>query len=103
MDCRGFSHSVGFPRYIVCRLIVSVFCVFRAYILHSVVAERISESNPNKNLLVLVRGQYDNMQGSLDNVNKRRKKLLYLWKKLPLFTMSTQEPQWQYRLPWNLS
>ena len=40
MDCRGFSHSVGFPRYIVCRLIVSVFCVFRAYILYSVVAER---------------------------------------------------------------
>ena len=43
-----FPTSVGFPRYIVCRLIVSVFCVFRAYILHSVVAERISESNPFK-------------------------------------------------------
>ena len=40
-----FPTSVGFPRYIGCRLIVSVFCVFRAYILHSVVAERISESN----------------------------------------------------------
>ena len=56
-----------------------------------------------ENLLVVVRGQYDNMQGSLDTVNKRRKKLLHLWKKLPLFTMSTQEPQWQYRLPWTLS
>ena len=40
-----FPTIVGFPRYIVCRLIVSVFCVFRAYILHSVVAEHISESN----------------------------------------------------------
>ena len=48
-----------------------------------------------ENLLVVVRGQYDNMQGSLDTVNKRRKKL-------PLFTMSTQEPQWQYQLPWTL-
>ena len=56
-----------------------------------------------KNLLAIVRGQYDNLQGSPDIVNKKKKKLLHLWKKVPLFTMSTQEPQWQYRLPWTLS
>ena len=44
-------------------------------------------------MYITIRGQYDNMQGSLDTVNKRRKTL-------PLFTMSTQEPQWHYRLPW---
>ena len=35
-----------------------------------------------ENLLVVFRGQYDNMHGSLETVNKRRKKLLHLWKKL---------------------
>ena len=56
-----------------------------------------------ENLLVVVRGQYDNMWGSPKTVNKRRKKLLHLWKKLPLFTESTQGPQWHYQLPWTLS
>ena len=37
-----------------------------------------------ENLLAVIRGQYDNMQGSRDTVNKRRKKLLHLRKKLPL-------------------
>ena len=36
-------------------------------------------------LLAVVRGQYDNMDGSPENHNKRRKKLLHLWRKLPLF------------------
>ena len=48
-----------------------------------------------ENLLAVVRGQYDNMQGSPDTVNKKRKKVR-------LFTMVAQEPQWQYRLPWTL-
>ena len=52
-----------------------------------------------ENLLAIVRVQYDNMKGSPDTVNKKRKKLLHLWKKVPLFTMVAQEPQWQYRLP----
>ena len=56
-----------------------------------------------ENLLVVVHNQYDNMQGSPEIVNKRRKKLLHLWKKLPLFTESTQGPQWHYQLPWTLS
>ena len=53
-----------------------------------------------ENLLAVVRGQYNNMQGSLAIVNKRKKKLLHLWKKLPLFTESSQGPQWNYQLPW---
>ena len=56
-----------------------------------------------KNLLAGVCGQHDNMHGSPETVNKRRKKLLHLWKKLLLFTKSTQVPQWHYRLPWTLS
>ena len=56
-----------------------------------------------ENLLAIIRGQYDNIHCSLEPVNKRRKNLLPLWKKLPLFTMSTQEPQWHYRLPCTLS
>ena len=55
-----------------------------------------------ENLLALVHGQYNNMRGSPETVNKRRKKLLYLWKKLPLFIESTQGPQWHYQLPWTL-
>ena len=47
--------------------------------------------------------QYDNMQGSPDIVKKRWKQLLHLWKTLPLFTMSTQEPQWKYWFLWSLS
>ena len=30
-------------------------------------------------LLAVVCGQYDNIHGSLENVNKRRKKILHLW------------------------
>ena len=56
-----------------------------------------------ENLVAVVRGQYDNMQGSPETVNKRKKKLLHLWKKLPLFSDSTQGPQWNYQLPWTLS
>ena len=37
-----------------------------------------------ENLVAVVRGQYENMQGSPETVNKRKKKLLHLWKKLPL-------------------
>ena len=39
-----------------------------------------------ENLLAVVCGNYDNMQVSPDAVNKKRKKLLHLWKKLPMFT-----------------
>ena len=56
-----------------------------------------------ENLVAVVRGQYDNMHGSPETVNKRKKKLLHLWKKLPLFSESTQGPQWNYQLPWTLS
>ena len=52
-----------------------------------------------ENLLAVVRGQYDDMHGSLESVNKRRKKLLHLWEMLPLFTMSTQECQSHHQLP----
>ena len=56
-----------------------------------------------ENLVAVVRGQYDNMQGSPETVNKRKKKLLHIWKKLPLFSESTQGSQWNYQLPWTLS
>ena len=56
-----------------------------------------------ENLLTVVHGQYDNMHGSLENVNKRRKKVLQLWRKLPVFVVSEEGPQWNYRLPWTLS
>ena len=47
-----FPTIVGFPRYILClNFVFSIFCIFRAYILVSVVAERTRESNPI-NLLV---------------------------------------------------
>ena len=41
--------------------------------------------------------------GSPETMNKRWKKLLRLWKTLPLFIESTQGPQWHYQLPWTLS
>ena len=41
-------------------------------------------------LLVVVRGQYDNMSSSSEIVLKKRKKLLQLWRKLPLFIVSSQ-------------
>mgnify|MGYP006997893081 CR=1 FL=1 len=53
-----------------------------------------------ENLPTIVHDQYDNMRGSPKIVNKRRKMLLHLWKKLPMFTESTQ---WHYQLPWTLS
>ena len=54
-------------------------------------------------LLTVVRGQDDNMYGSPENVHKRTAKLLHLSRKLPLFVVSNQGPQWSYRLPWTLS
>ena len=45
-----------------------------------------------ENLMAIVCDQYDNMQGSIETVNKRRKKLIHLWKTLLLFTGSTQGP-----------
>ena len=53
-------------------------------------------------LLAVVRGQYDNMPGSSEVVLKNRKKLLQLWRKLPLFTISSQGPIWKYHHPWSL-
>ena len=50
---------------------------------------------------ILKRGK--NMHGSPGDYEQEKEKPSYLWKKLPLFTMSTQEPQWHYRLPWTLS
>ena len=52
------------------------------------------------NLLAVVRGQYDNMSGPSEVVLKKRKKLLQLWRKLPLFTISSQGPIWKYHHPW---
>ena len=54
-------------------------------------------------LLTVVRGQYDNMSGSPENILKKRMKLLHLWRKVPLFVMTNQRPQWNYHLPWTLS
>ena len=52
------------------------------------------------NLLAVVRGQYDNMSGPSEVVLKKRKKLLQLWRKLPLFTISSHGPIWRYHHPW---
>ena len=45
-------------------------------------------------LLAVVRSQYD--YGASENVNKRRDKLRHLWRKLPLFVVLDQGPQWNY-------
>ena len=56
-----------------------------------------------ENLLTVVHGQYDNMHGSPRTMNRTRKKLLHLWKNLPLLTESTQGPQRHYQLLWTFS
>ena len=40
-------------------------------------------------LLTIVRGQYDNMSGSPENIHKRRMKLLRLWRKVSLFVVKS--------------
>ena len=55
-----------------------------------------------ENLLAVVRGQYDNMSGSLEVVLKKRNKLLQLWRKLPMFTISSHGLTWKYHHPWSL-
>ena len=56
-------------------------------------------------LLTVVHGQYDNMFGSLENIHKKRMKLIRLWRKVPLFVVAIYKsrPQWNYHLPWTLS
>ena len=48
----------------------------------------------------VVRGHYDTMSGFSEVVLKKRKKLLQLWKKLHLFTISSQGSIWKYHHPW---
>ena len=58
-----------------------------------------------ESLLDIVRGKYDNMSGSSEVVLKKRKKVLQLWRKLPLFTVSSQGLVSKYHhlwpLPWS--
>ena len=42
------------------------------------------------------------MPGSSEIVLKKRKKLLQLWRKLPLFTVSSKGLIWKYHHPWSL-
>ena len=80
MGCRGFSHQVGFPRYIVCTVIALCFCTLRfgTYFQHSVVAERTRESNPIK--VVSVRGLEEEMDDSLGSMFKLTGSNYSVWK-----------------------
>ena len=54
-------------------------------------------------LLAVVLGQYDNMPDSSEVVFKNKKRLLHLWRKLPLLIISSQGRMWKYYHPQSLA